>query len=1174
MTFRLSPGIYLFTDEVSSQDTNSSPIAMVGAFKKGSLTPTRILVGRNDTSYGLDKQHLDLGYSTIVAQQACRENTLIIKRVVSKEARTATASLFKYKTRSTYNSRIYDDSGNLLEPSCIFFEGEVIEDWSIRCEITIQGWSEILVTTAFDTDHNTTVKKFANELQTRLQEIDEGFKVLYDNLQPTIDTLYIYPPYGYHIERGVAEIFFDLEPMELDAKLEILDSYINAKKIAQEDRSAIAYLLETETFYKASEVQQFLDDWIAKNYLSKTAVENYLNRQLVVKQITSAGITSFYVWASGRQYTRKSYESLQSLIDTWKPTYYMTESDIRDVINSQVDILITSDDVETIITRVFEPNNWLYSSDLEVIQTIVMWAEQNLVSKKQKDNWIQQFIFRGEIRPQDKQEITELLYAKPCDNILQVQLFLGKYCEDTYMTTEEKQAVVQPYLDAGDIDQEDFDKILDMCNYLIRKDESNIIDEYVLLYIEGKVLTNAQIEAWVDGKVSSGYLLSADKQAFMTFLLNGGTTYNYHHYSELQDMLDGFTGTYYWTQQQFTDFVNSKIGVDITSEDATAILNSITTKVAKPATVKNLVNQYANKYMTKQQIEAFVNNQRVRPQDVPDIMELFDGMLILLDDFVTVASVVNGYIEQHYITDLEKQTIIESYSTLQSSNPIYVLEEDINRCFTSTYLPIYLKGQDELYIQSIIAWSTSYYITVEAQQQVFKEMLDNGETLYTFEDWVDSALYAPGLFASTDRCRQAILEYTKTLLPQYIINTINTETDEYLKQIKLATTLTNFKAYDDSSQLLPEPVTETLPGFLIESYDGNTPVPIEFDTLPEVTQAFLSSEGFTTYSSIQEILAIQETYPLLKPQEIQRVFSFVCYNNESGAPVDHDVWVYENSLNIVWRYDEWIDANLRLTLTINPTPSDSTVTIDGEQTSTKQYKYKQTATYNISHYGYYDIDGTQLMDNYYTLTPTLLKKSYTLTVTSNVNATITLADQSTVGTSLSKTDLYETVIPWSVQAEGYVSQSGNHTLTQDETKAITLVLKQYPFTINSNVNADIVIDGDTTSDATTATKQVNHFSNISWSVSKIGYVSQSGTESNITGPVSKNITLQRLQVTFTLTTNIDCDITLNDEVHTNTRSASITVYYGDTVNWSADDGSTTQTGSEVITSDTTKNITL
>lgn len=164
-----------------------------------------------------------------------------------------------------------------------------------------------------------------------------------------------------------------------------------------------------------------------------------------------------------------------------------------------------------------------------------------------------------------------------------------------------------------------------------------------------------------------------------------------------------------------------------------------------------------------------------------------------------------------------------------------------------------------------------------------------------------------------------------------------------------------------------------------------------------------------------------------------------------------------------------------------------------------------------------------------------------------------------------------TTIIWQVSADGYVTQSGQYILTEDE--ALDIILEQQPvqqvtFSINPTPTDAIVEINNVVQNSIT----VNPGTNVSWKVSKTGYITQQGSE-----VVNENKTIEVVleqevvQYTFTINpTPENALVKLNG-----VEQKSITVDSGTTVNWEVSaSGYVSKSGSEVITENKTLDVVL
>ena len=199
-----------------------------------------------------------------------------------------------------------------------------------------------------------------------------------------------------------------------------------------------------------------------------------------------------------------------------------------------------------------------------------------------------------------------------------------------------------------------------------------------------------------------------------------------------------------------------------------------------------------------------------------------------------------------------------------------------------------------------------------------------------------------------------------------------------------------------------------------------------------------------------------------------------------------------------------------------------------------------------------------------TLEIALEKKDYTFTIV----PTASTSEVKIMGTvQNSVTVKYETEVDYSVSCSGYKTISGKHTVTDNTTKNINLEKDSFTYTINPTPEDSIVIlDGTEQKSITKEFESV-----VTWSVSRIGYVTQSGTHKIKAENETEQITLVKQKYTLTINPNFeDAIVTLNGVIQN-----SITVDYGTVVNWSVTkEGYTPQSGSETVNDNTTLDIIL
>ena len=158
-------------------------------------------------------------------------------------------------------------------------------------------------------------------------------------------------------------------------------------------------------------------------------------------------------------------------------------------------------------------------------------------------------------------------------------------------------------------------------------------------------------------------------------------------------------------------------------------------------------------------------------------------------------------------------------------------------------------------------------------------------------------------------------------------------------------------------------------------------------------------------------------------------------------------------------------------------------------------------------------------------------------------------------------------VTYTATAEGYNDKTD--TIQADSTKEvpITLTKKQYDFTINATPEDATV----TINDEQVKTKKVEHGARVTWKVEKENYTPQEGTEESVTQNVTKEITLELVNHTFTInTTPVGATVTINDEP-----KKTLTAPHGTEVRWSVTmEGYTEQSGTETLNDDVTKEIEL
>jgi hypothetical protein len=318
---------------------------------------------------------------------------------------------------------------------------------------------------------------------------------------------------------------------------------------------------------------------------------------------------------------------------------------------------------------------------------------------------------------------------------------------------------------------------------------------------------------------------------------------------------------------------------------------------------------------------------------------------------------------------------------------------------------------------------------------------------------------------------------------------------------------------------------------------------------------------------------------------------------------------------------------IRVSLTINPTPADATVTLNGEERKTITVDYGTNVAWVVSKTGYVSQNGSITPTENTTKDVALVLEKHTFSI-------VATPDDATViingGERSTFTADYGTEIGWSVGKVGYVSKEGTYTLTADKEEVVTLAKQQITITVaatpedatvklNGAVQKSVTVDygtevsyevsktgyvsksGKIIADKTQtvpvelvkqqvtltivptpedATVKLNgavqksvtvdYGTEVSYEVSKAGYVSKSGTET-VTATKTLTVVLEVQKVTFIITpTPTDATVTING-----TAQKSVSVNYGSEVTWEVSKtGYTTRNGTEAVIKDTTRAIEL
>ncbi len=298
-------------------------------------------------------------------------------------------------------------------------------------------------------------------------------------------------------------------------------------------------------------------------------------------------------------------------------------------------------------------------------------------------------------------------------------------------------------------------------------------------------------------------------------------------------------------------------------------------------------------------------------------------------------------------------------------------------------------------------------------------------------------------------------------------------------------------------------------------------------------------------------------------EQLNQLKHFVAYDAETNKIYlkRKDIVAYDITFNVTPD-----DATIKYS--INSTAYDQTAT-NGELVSVNR---GSTIYYKVSKNGYTEKSGNLLIQKAETITVSLDVKQFTFTVNPTPSdAIVTLNDE--VRNSI-KVD-YNTEVTWSVEKEGYVTQSGTTNVTDDETKDVTLVLNSYDVQFNVTPSDAVInysIDEETYDQTTTNGKPiiVAHGSILYYKITKLGYTDKIDSIT-INKAETITVSLDVKQFTFTINpTPSDATVKLNNEV-----KKSITVDYNTEVTWSVEKtGYVTQSGTTTVTDDETKDVTL
>lgn len=230
------------------------------------------------------------------------------------------------------------------------------------------------------------------------------------------------------------------------------------------------------------------------------------------------------------------------------------------------------------------------------------------------------------------------------------------------------------------------------------------------------------------------------------------------------------------------------------------------------------------------------------------------------------------------------------------------------------------------------------------------------------------------------------------------------------------------------------------------------------------------------------------------------------------------------------------------TFTINPTPSGATVTINGATRTSYQCPAGTNITWSVAASGYVTQNGTYTMTaaNHTENVVLSAEQGYTFTVVPTPSdATVTINGS----TRTSYTCPAGTTITWSVSKTGYTTQNGTYTMgASDRTEYVTLTAVNYTFTISASPSGCTVVinNVERTSYSCPAGTE------ITWSVSKTGYTTQTGSYTMTASNHTENVTLS--QVTYTISVDVE-ELTFNHDAYG--YSDGETIYVTANQSWTA-----------------------
>lgn len=382
------------------------------------------------------------------------------------------------------------------------------------------------------------------------------------------------------------------------------------------------------------------------------------------------------------------------------------------------------------------------------------------------------------------------------------------------------------------------------------------------------------------------------------------------------------------------------------------------------------------------------------------------------------------------------------------------------------------------------------------------------------------------------------------------------------------------KKYDSVYSILLD-IYKTRFGTVLSGMDSS------YSILNEINKAFDPSDTSKYDSSYETLIAISEhmvpagyVFEIVTDSANTVIINGVERTSaqfETGTEVSWSVsrtgYVTQSGTYTMGEEDYSLTVTLVLdqfTYTIVPLPADATVVINEQQRSSITADYGTIITWTVSRTGYATQTGSFTLTEDRTDTIGLIANQYTLTINPTPNdATVVINGVE----RRSYTEDYGTAAVWSVSKVGYVTQSNIDILTSDTTRNITLVEVQYTFSIVPNPSdATVMINGVAQSSV-----NVSDGATLTWSVSKTGYATQTGSYTIDGADHTENVDLSPLEFTVTITPDpFDATVIINRD-----ERDIYTGVYGEEIEWEVSaEGFETQTGSFTLVEDVDLEIVL